>query len=73
MGVELGWAKHYKPQIMILENVKNLQTHDNGNTFKTIYDNIVKLGYSIKYAVLNTSQITDIPQNRERIYLENGP
>lgn len=61
--------EHHKPQVFILENVKNLQTHDNGKTFETIYDNLVKIGYHIKFSVLNTCQITSVPQNRERIYI----
>lgn len=61
--------KHHMPNIVILENVKNLQTHDTGNTFNIITDNISKLGYTIKYNVLNTRTITSIPQNRERIYM----
>lgn len=55
--------------IIILENVKNLQSHNNGNTFKIISDNIQKLGYHIKYNIINTRNITNIPQNRERIYI----
>ena len=60
---------HYTPRIVILENVKNLQSHDNGNTFQVIKENIEKIGYKIKYKILNTSVITDVPQNRERIYI----
>ena len=44
-------------------------THDNKKTFKTIQRKIKELGYYIKYEVLNTSYITKIPQNRERIYI----
>jgi DNA (cytosine-5)-methyltransferase 1 len=58
-----------KPSIVILENVKNLQSHDNGNTFQVIKENIEKLGYHIKFKILNTSVITEVPQNRERIYI----
>ena len=57
------------PDIVILENVKNLQSHDSGNTFKIIIDNLEKLNYHIKYSVLNTCKITELPQNRERIYI----
>jgi len=57
------------PEIVILENVKNLQSHDNGKTFKIIIDSLEKLNYYIKYSILNTSKITGIPQNRERIYI----
>jgi DNA (cytosine-5)-methyltransferase 1 len=61
--------KHHKPEVVILENVKNLKSHDKGNTFKVIYEKISELGYHIKYQILNTSKITDVPQNRERIYI----
>jgi DNA (cytosine-5)-methyltransferase 1 len=65
----LSIIKHNNPNIVILENVKNLQSHDNGNTFKIIVENLHKLNYHIKYSILNTSKITGIPQNRERIYI----
>ncbi len=58
-----------QPEIIILENVKNLQSHDNGNTFKIIIENLQKLNYNIKYEILNTSKISGVPQNRERIYI----
>lgn len=65
----LSIIKYHSPEIVILENVKNLKSHDKGNTFKIIYDKIIELGYYIKYEILNTSKITDIPHNRERIYI----
>jgi DNA (cytosine-5)-methyltransferase 1 len=65
----LSIIKHNSPNIVILENVKNLQSHDNGNTFKIIIESLEKLNYYIKYAILNTCKITGIPQNRERIYI----
>jgi len=65
----LSIVKNKQPKIVILENVKNLQRHDDGNTFKTIIENLEKLDYHIKYSVLNTCKITGIPQNRERIYI----
>lgn len=58
-----------RPEIVILENVKNLKSHDKGNTFKIIEKNIKDLGYFIKYSILDTSKITEIPQHRERIYI----
>lgn len=61
--------KFHKPSILILENVKNLTTHDNKNTFKTIQTNLEDIGYKIKFKVLDTSIITDVPQHRERIYI----
>ena len=65
----LDILKYRKPSIVILENVKNLTSHDKGNTFKTIIENLEKLKYHIKYKVLDTSKITNIPQHRERIYI----
>jgi DNA (cytosine-5)-methyltransferase 1 len=53
----------------LLENVKNLKTHDNGNTFNTIKESLEKLGYALKAKVLNTMDYGDVPQNRERIYM----
>lgn len=61
--------RHHKTPTIILENVKNLTSHDNGNTFKTIKEELTKLGYHIKYKVLNTCEVTPVPQNRERIYI----
>lgn len=61
--------KMHKPEIIILENVKNLKSHDKGNTFNIIETNLKSLGYFIKYAILDTNKITNIPQHRERIYI----
>ncbi len=61
--------KYHKPRIVIFENVKNLKTHDNGNTFKIITDEITKVNYKYKYEILNTCDITATPQNRERVYI----
>lgn len=61
--------EHHKPSVVLLENVKNLTTHDNGNTFKIIITELEQLGYHIKWKVLDTSKITRIPHHRERIYI----
>jgi DNA (cytosine-5)-methyltransferase 1 len=58
-----------KPKAFLLENVKNLKTHDKGNTLKLIYEELENLGYYIKDAVLNTMEYGNLPQNRERIYI----
>lgn len=58
-----------KPQIVFLENVKNLVGHDNGNTFKVILNCLKREGYHVKYQVLNGMHYGNIPQNRERIYI----
>jgi len=62
-------VKHHKPQCVILENVKNLTTHDDGKTFGTIIESLENENYNIIYKVLNTSDISNIPQHRERIYI----
>lgn len=62
-------VKYHKTDCLILENVKNLASHDNGDTLKTIISVLKKEKYHIKYKILNTSTITDIPQHRERIYI----
>jgi DNA (cytosine-5)-methyltransferase 1 len=59
----------HKPRFVVLENVKNILSHDDHKTFETIQTNIKGIGYHIMYKVLNTSKITGIPQNRERVYI----
>lgn len=61
--------RHHKPECVILENVKNILTHDDGDTLKTIIKSLEKEKYNVAYKVLNTSEITNIPQHRERIYI----
>ena len=58
-----------KPMGFMLENVKNLTGHDNGNTFSIIKQTLKDLGYFIKARVLNTMEYGNLPQNRERIYI----
>jgi len=61
--------KEKKPEIIFLENVKNLVSHDNGNTFQVILQELQNEGYSVKFQVLNAMEYGNIPQNRERIYI----
>ncbi|MDC3271888.1 DNA (cytosine-5-)-methyltransferase [Hyphomicrobiales bacterium] len=58
-----------KPKVLLLENVKNLYTHDNKNTFRIIQDALEKIGYCVFSKILNTSQYTSIPHNRERTFI----
>ena len=60
--------KEKKPRPFILENVKNLTTHDKGRTLTVIIDTLNSLGYSVNYKVLNAKDF-GVPQNRERIYI----
>jgi len=66
---QLKEAGHGKPRVLFLENVKNLVSHEKGHTFEIIRKEIEKLGYIIKYKVLNTYKYTNLPQNRERIFI----
>jgi DNA (cytosine-5)-methyltransferase 1 len=60
---------HKRPKVFILENVKNLLSHDSGRTFKIIMKMLLKLpGYYISWKVLNTRKY-GLPQNRERVYI----
>lgn len=59
--------KYKRPKAFMLENVKNLVSHDKGNTFKVISNTLTELGYSIHYQVLNGKHF--VPQNRERILI----
>ena len=59
----------HKPKCIVMENVKNLLTHDAGKSIQTIEANIKELGYSFDYKILNTCMYTNIPQNRERLYM----
>ena len=61
--------KEKKPEVIFLENVKNLVAHDSGKTFRIIIEALEEEGYHIKYQVLNTMEYGNIPHNRERIYL----
>lgn len=60
---------HHKPRCIVLENVKNLVSHDEKRTFETIKKTLSDRGYHLRYQVLNTCEITGVPQNRERIYI----
>lgn len=58
-----------KPEVVFLENVKNLQGHDGGKTFRVIQESLEASGYSVTAKVLNSSDYGNVPQNRERIYI----
>jgi DNA (cytosine-5)-methyltransferase 1 len=59
-----------RPQAFLLENVKNLKSHDKGKTIEVIKNTITKdLGYSYIPFVLNSKHYGNIPQTRERIYI----
>ncbi len=59
--------KDKKPDAFFLENVKNLERHDNGKTFEIVKGALEELGYSFYHKVINAKSL--VPQNRERIYM----
>jgi len=56
-----------KPKAFLLENVKNLVSHDKGKTFKVIRKTLEGLGYDIRFQVLDGKYY--VPQHRERIII----
>ena len=82
MGKKLGFAdtrgtmffeierilKYHRPQAILLENVKQLVTHDKGLTLKTILETLQNLGYFVQWKVLNALDF-GLPQKRERIII----
>lgn len=59
---------HHRPAAFLLENVKNLESHDQGRTFATIL-NVLRseLGYHVQYRVISSEPW--VPQKRERIFI----
>lgn len=60
--------KEKRPKAFLLENVKNLKSHDNGNTYKVIKSHLLNLGYNVYESVLNSLDY-GVPQRRERIFI----
>lgn len=56
-----------RPKAFYLENVKNLMSHDKGNTFKVIKDTLEELNYSLHVQIMDGQDF--VPQHRERIFL----
>lgn len=57
-----------KPKALVLENVRNLKLHDNGNTFKIIKKTLEDLGYTVYDKILNSADY-GIPQTRNRTFI----
>ena len=57
----------HRPKAFYLENVKNLTSHDKGNTFRVIRETLEELNYSLYYQVMDGQ--TYVPQHRERIMI----
>ena len=61
-------AREHKPKALLLENVRGLLSHDEGNTFKVIVSSLEEIGYKVFHKVLYARDY-GVPQNRPRIYL----
>lgn len=61
-------AKEIHPSYLFLENVKNLLSHDKGETFETMLKALDELGYDAEWKVLNSKNF-GVPQNRERVFI----
>jgi len=60
--------RHHKPKAFLLENVKNLASHDGGRTFRTIRQVLTdELGYTIHWKIIDGRRF--VPQHRERIFI----
>lgn len=59
--------KHHQPRAFLLENVKNLKSHDGGNTFRVIESHLTALGYNLFTKVIDAKAV--LPQHRERVFL----
>ncbi len=59
--------KAKRPSVVFLENVKNLLSHDRGNTWKIIYETLLELNYQVFYQVVDGKEW--VPQHRERLFV----
>jgi len=59
--------ERHRPKVFFLENVKNLVSHDKGNTFKVIKETLLGLGYSFHSKVLDGQNF--VPQHRQRTFM----
>lgn len=61
---------YHQPEYALLENVRNLASHDNGNTWRVIHDKLNEIGYNLlPEPVIFSPHYIGIPQHRERVYI----
>ncbi len=65
----LNVLKETKPQCFLLENVKGMLNHEQGETFQYMLKRLRDCGYHINYEVLNSMTYANVPQNRERVFV----
>ena len=56
-----------RPKVLFLENVRNIERHDKGLTFKVIKESIEEIGYDFRYEIVNSSSM--VPQKRVRCFM----
>ena len=61
--------KDKKPDAFLLENVKGMLNHDNGETFNFMLKSLKDCGYHVAKQVLNSMTHANVPQNRERVFV----
>jgi len=61
-------ARAKRPTLLLLENVKGLLSHEEGQTYATILEVLGSIGYWCEWQVLN-SKWFGVPQNRERVFI----
>jgi len=62
--------EYHHPRYVLLENVRNLASHDHGNTWKIIHNRLLELGYNLlPKPVIFSPHHVGIPQHRERVYI----
>jgi DNA (cytosine-5)-methyltransferase 1 len=59
--------KAKRPRAFLLENVKNLTSHDGGRTFEVVQRALRRLGYTVSFKVIDAKAL--VPQHRERIFI----
>ena len=65
----LRFIDAYKPKALFFENVRNLQSHNKGETYKAIEQALADRGYHVCARVLDTCEYSKLPQHRERFYM----
>ena len=62
--------RFHKPKYVLLENVRNLASHDNGRTWKVVYNSLKDAGYNVSLEpVIFSPHWLGIPQHRERVFI----
>lgn len=61
--------KTVQPKAFLLENVKGIKSHEKGETFHYMLDELAGSGYKLRHQTLNSMEHANVPQNRERVFI----